>query len=253
MSRGRSNISSVNRNCAKPAIIITCEHASNHLPAEYRDWFHGAGRVLASHRGWDPGAIDLARSLAVAWRAPLFRGTVTRLLVELNRSPHHRDLFSKFSRAATPKERESLLQRYYRPYQRRIEKCITQSLRSAPWVCHLSVHSFTPELHGVHRKVDVGLLFDPRRSEETTLCHAWARRLATADPNLRIRFNEPYRGWEDGLTTCLRTRFPAAHYRGIEIEINQAIPTGNPATWEILKKNILSSFPHLRSQDDGNL
>jgi predicted N-formylglutamate amidohydrolase len=35
--------------------------------------------------------------------------------------------------------------------------------------------------------------------------------------------NEPYLGTDDGLTTHLRTVFPAAGYAGIEIEVRQGL------------------------------
>ena len=42
----------------------------------------------------------------------------------------------------------------------------------------------------------------------------------------KIRFNYPYLGKADGLTTYLRKKFPA-NYTGIELEINQKYATGN--------------------------
>jgi predicted N-formylglutamate amidohydrolase len=41
--------------------IITCEHASNRLPEKWAHLFEGAQDVLETHRGWDPGAIQIAR------------------------------------------------------------------------------------------------------------------------------------------------------------------------------------------------
>ena len=47
----------------------------------------------------------MAEPLAKALAAPLF--TVTRLLVDCNRSPGHRQLFSEFSRTLSPEERQA--------------------------------------------------------------------------------------------------------------------------------------------------
>jgi predicted N-formylglutamate amidohydrolase len=73
----------------------------------------------------------------------------------------------------------------------------------------------------VERKVGIGLLFDPDRSSEAALCENLLAQLQVRLPAMRIVFNEPYKGIDDGLTTYLRTVFPDDRYSGIEIEINQ--------------------------------
>jgi predicted N-formylglutamate amidohydrolase len=45
------------------ALLLTCEHGDNRIPREYAALFEGTKDVIASHRGWDPGALDCARSL----------------------------------------------------------------------------------------------------------------------------------------------------------------------------------------------
>jgi len=46
--------------------LITCEHGGNRIPARYRPLFACHGALLASHRGYDPGALALARDFASA-------------------------------------------------------------------------------------------------------------------------------------------------------------------------------------------
>ena len=41
-------------------ILVTCEHAGNRIPAEYRSLFRGASALLRSHRGYDPGLFPVA-------------------------------------------------------------------------------------------------------------------------------------------------------------------------------------------------
>src|SRR4030081_1301042 len=62
--------------------IITCEHGGNRIPAPYRRLFRGRRVLLDSHRGYDPGALVMARALARAFRAPLVTSTISRLLVD---------------------------------------------------------------------------------------------------------------------------------------------------------------------------
>jgi len=47
--------------------------------------FRARRRLLDSHRGHDPGALAMARSLARSLDATLLAATVSRLLVALNR------------------------------------------------------------------------------------------------------------------------------------------------------------------------
>ncbi|MBE0617753.1 MAG: N-formylglutamate amidohydrolase, partial [Proteobacteria bacterium] len=98
-------------------LICSCEHGGNRVPAQYRALFTGAEEVLESHRGWDVGALTLAEDLARRFGAPLCAARVTRLLVELNRSPGHPRVFSEFSRGLDSDERQRVLDGYYFPHR----------------------------------------------------------------------------------------------------------------------------------------
>jgi predicted N-formylglutamate amidohydrolase len=218
-------------------LIVSCEHGGNRLPAPYRALF--PPRMLESHRGYDPGALALARDFAGAYGAELAYSTVSRLLVELNRSMGHPQLFSPVVPAEA---RSDLLERYYRPYRARVEASVARALRRGKRVVHLSCHSFTPRLCGVRRRADVGLLFDPRHPTEAELCTIWHRRLRAMDAGLQVRRNYPYRGWSDGLTTHLRRRFGTPSYLGIALEVNQKYPRANGAKWRALRRTLVESF-----------
>lgn len=201
------------------AVIVTCEHAGNRVPARWRDGFDRAGRILDSHRGYDRGALPLARALARRLDAALCFSTVSRLVVDLNRSEGHPAIFSRF----VPRRdsvRQLILNTCHRPYRRRVHELVDARLAAGELVLHLSVHSFTPRLAGKTRRADIGLLYDPARSPERALCSAWQRELAR-QPGVRVRRNYPYRGTSDGLTTHLRRCYSARAYVGIEIELNQ--------------------------------
>ncbi len=218
-------------------LLITCEHGGNEVPAPYRRLF--SERALQSHRGYDAGALTLARDFARAFGAELAYSTVSRLLVELNRSIGHRQLFSP---SVPPSVRQDLLKRYYYPYRSKVESNVAETVRRGKRVIHLSCHSFTPRLNGERRRADVGLLFDPRRRGEAELCRAWQRELRQSAPQLRVRRNYPYRGYNDGFTTYLRTRFSASQYVGVELEVNQKFPKGNASAWRSLRRQLVASF-----------
>ena len=224
------------------SIVVTCEHATNRIPARYRSQFAGRGRLLRSHRGYDPGALALARDLARLCGAPLLAAGASRLLVDLNRSPRHPRLFSGITRALDPAERERILEEHYRPHRMRVEEAVSLRLRGPGRVVHLAVHTFTPRLRGTTRRIDVGFLYDPARRPEAEFCARWLARLARLDPKLRLRRNAPYRGVQDGLVTALRRGRPASRYLGIEIEVSQRFPRGDPRAWRRLRRRIAESL-----------
>lgn len=199
-------------------LVLTCEHGGHAVPATYRPLFVGAEAVLSSHRGWDPGSLPLARWLARNLGAPLQASTVSRLVVDLNRSETHPAVFSDFTRTLPGLERERLLQRHHRPHRQDVLERI--AAEAAP-VLHVAVHSFVPVLDERPRDFDVGLLYDPGRSLERRLAAAWCQRLRALQ--WPTRRNAPYRGVSDGLTTWLRTRFVDSRYAGIELEVNQRV------------------------------
>lgn len=202
-------------------LLLSCEHGGNRVPRAYAKLFATgpAKSALAGHRGVDLGALEVARALSRRLEIPLVATTVTRLLVDANRSPGHPKLFSEFAKSLSRADRETLVARHYRPHRERVYAEIDKL--SPRRVVHIAVHSFTPVLDGVRRNADIGLLYDPRREPERRLCDRWAAALRGLDPTLRVRRNYPYRGTSDGLTTALRRDYPPARYAGIELEINQ--------------------------------
>lgn len=205
------------------AVLVTCEHGGHEVPAGYEELFRGARETLASHRGWDAGALDLAQRLARSLSAESRFATVTRLLVDLNRSPHHPRVLSEFTRPLSRSERAALLAEHHGPYRDAVEADVARLVRGDRSVLHLGIHSFTPSLNGKVRRPDLALLYDPAREEERWLCHAWAQSLRARFPGWVIGRNDPYRGASDGLTTWLRRRHPGEHYLGIEVEVNQRL------------------------------
>lgn len=203
------------------AVLVTCEHGGNHVPEAYRPWFAGAGEALSSHRGWDAGALALARTLSAALGAPVRSATVTRLLVDLNRSPHNPRVFSEYTRGAPREEKGRLLADWHAPYRAGVEEAVAREVAAGRTVLHLGVHSFTPSWNGAPRRPDVALLYDPARPAERALCAAWVEALKDRLPGLRPHRNDPYRGASDGLTTWLRRRNPEGRYLGIEVEVSQ--------------------------------
>lgn len=213
--------------------MLTCEHGGNLIPAPFAHLFDGRRRLLDSHRGFDPGALELAGRLAADLRVPLTFALVSRLLIDLNRSLDNPDLFSAITRDLPPKSRRAIISAHYTPYRSHITRQI-RSLARGSSVLHLSVHSFTPVLRGRRRTADIGILFDPARPREVAAADRLRRAIKFTNPRLAVRNNYPYLGTDDGFTTHLRTLFPDRRYAGIEIEINQRFPRGPSASWNRL-------------------
>lgn len=183
---------------------------------------------MASHEAYDYGAANLARCLARKIHAPLFLGTISRLLIDLNRSPTNRkSLFTPYSRMLGQDERKLLLQKYFQPYRQKVESAVNAIVSGGKPVLHVSVHSFSSVKRGKIRNADVGLLYDPARKREKDICGFIVKLLKEEIIALRVRKNYPYQGKTDGFTSYLRQRHPEKLYVGIEIEINQDLLLNN--------------------------
>jgi predicted N-formylglutamate amidohydrolase len=203
--------------------LLTCEHGGRDVPAEYAPLFRNHAATLASHRGWDAGALQVFERLAPDIADAAFAATTTRLLIDLNRSLHHPRVFSEITRPLPSATRAEIVARWWRPWRESVARTVAAWLASGRGAWHISVHSFTPELHGKIRTADIGLLYDPARVAERDFCIRWQALLA--ERGWRVRRNYPYLGAADGHTSALRKQF-GDRYAGVELELNQALCPG---------------------------
>ena len=227
-------------------LFLTCEHAGNVVPEEYAPLFVGHEHLLPTHRGWDPGALKLAREMAARFAAPLYCDETTRLLADLNRSFGTPDLHSEATRHLGKAQRRRLLESHYFPHRRRVDAALAEAVATATAagdrVVHIASHSFTPELKGHVRTADVGMLYDPRRPGEVGFVTAWIEALRAMDPVLRLRRNYPYLGASDGVCQVMRRRYPPPAYVGIELEVNQRyVEAGGPA-WPKIRRTLIETL-----------
>ncbi len=229
--------------------LITCEHGGNHIPARYQHLFHDQRMLLDSHRGYDPGALTVAMGLARRLAAPLVASTVSRLLIDLNRSVGHPRLYSEATRQALAEVRRQILEQYYRPYRSAAERLVRDAVAGGRRVIHVSCHSFTPDLAGKVRDADIGLLYDPARAGEADWCARWKTCLKACAPEFKVRRNYPYAGKGDGLTAYFRMRLSPIEYIGIELEVNQKHVFRAGLHWEGAREAIIESLAGMIESD----
>jgi len=200
-------------------LVITCEHASPEVPAEYA----GLGvppEHLHDHIGWDIGAAAVTAELARQLDAAAVLSPVSRLLVDCNRDLSDADLMPADSCGVAipgnariePAERDERLRRFYAPYH----DAVDATLATHPEALLLSVHSFTPALHGRRRPFDVGVLFDAFDDLARELSEA------VSAAGFAVRLNEPYSGL-DGLIFSARAHGQRHGLRYVELEINNRL------------------------------
>jgi predicted N-formylglutamate amidohydrolase len=202
-------------------IILSSEHETDAVPNQYAHYFAPHQALLQTHRSIDFGASAIASALQQSFNCQLITATITRLIIDCNRSLTDPHCFSEISESFSEKEKKALIKTYYLPYRNKIIKHIEEQLTLGHVVWHLSIHSFTPILNGITRTTDFGLLYDPKRLIEKEVVLKWQRNLQSRS-DFQVRLNYPYKGNADGLTTHCRELFPE-NYVGIEVETNQAL------------------------------
>jgi predicted N-formylglutamate amidohydrolase len=172
--------------------VLVCDHASNRIPQRLGSLGLDAPQ-LADHIAWDPGAAEVARSLAAELDAPLVLSGYSRLVIDCNRPLGHPGSMAAESagvpipgnRGLSPEDRARRVAALYRPYHNAVGGLL-DSRRERPTLL-LSIHSFTPVLNGRARPWHVGVSHgrDPR------LAALLLEALAPAG-HLRVGDNQPY-------------------------------------------------------------
>ena len=218
--RGETTFDIINPDGKFP-LVLTCEHASYFVPAEYNNL--GVSEAeLRRHIGWDIGARTVVESVARRLDAPAVCSGYSRLLIDCNRDLDDYDLIVEQS-DGTPipgniqlseAEREKRLAEFYQPYHDAIDRLIRQ--KEQPQVRLLSLHSFTSSLNGQDRPFDIGILFD----QYADLAEQLGQHLQAA--GYRVRNNEPYSGY-DGLIFSARSHGERHRLVYLELEMNNSL------------------------------
>ncbi len=227
----------ITRDSAGSAIVLACEHASAHIPEEFKD-LGLSDEARYSHAVWDPGAGAVATAMSSLLDAVLVEATVSRLVYDCNRPPNAPDAMPERSEAfAVPgnvdlsgTERARRTVTYYEPFRAALAERMAR--RSFPIL--ITIHSFTPVYDGVPRGVEIGILHDvDARLADAFLTTAATHCAAT------VERNTPY-GPADGVTHTLITHAIPNRHLNVMIEIrNDLIAT---ATQQIAMAKTLASW-----------
>ena len=174
-------------------IVLLCEHASNHIPAEYAG-LGLAPDALERHIAWDIGAAAVTRQLSVLLDAPAFLGTTSRLLIDLNRPLDAPSSIVTRSEATDipgnldldRAERDHRARRIFRPFHTWVSHHLDRRQHAGRPVRLVSIHSFTPIFLGVERPWDGGVLFDRAQAFGTRVVNGLRQ------AGLNVEANVPY-------------------------------------------------------------
>lgn len=215
--------------------IISCEHGGNKIPDFAKHEIFIPEKILNSHKAYDKGACSIAIKLGELLGKKPIINTYSRLVIDFNRSLHHKNIFSKYSKNIKSEIRDQLVKEYSN-YRQVLEKKIKVE------TIHLSVHSFTPIMNGIKRNCDFAVLYDPINVKERQIAIQIKRELTKV--GIRCRLNYPYQGKADGLTTFFRKKIGKGYY-GLELEFNQSIVTNWDKVLRILtvvERNVQKSL-----------
>lgn len=215
--------------------VIVCDHASNRIPEKYGTLgLTPTERV--SHIAWDPGALSVSNQLSELLDAPLVQSTVSRIVIDCNRSTDAPDLIWTLSEATRiaanenldPAERQYRIEQFHRPYHAAIEALLEARREAGQETILICLHSFTPVYNGVERPWPIGLI----HGTDTAYTQALFDALAADAPGLNIGWNEPYAAL-NGVTLTLERHGDGRGLAATMIEIrnNEILEPAGVALW----------------------
>ncbi len=181
---------------AELPVLLVCDHASNSIPPEFSQ-LGMSDELLATHIGWDIGAAEVSKALALALQVPVVQASNSRLVVDCNRRLDDPTAFPQFSDGVAVPGNQNLsdAQRrvradsFYWPYHHAIRDQIRGLEALAPAPAIIAVHSFTPEMEGVQRPWHIGALWD----KDSRIAKPFMQ-LLRARGDVVVGDNEPYSG-----------------------------------------------------------
>jgi len=177
-------------------VLIVCDHASNCVPRVLGQLGLGL-RQFDEHIAWDVGAAQVARRLAGQLNARAIFSGYSRLVIDVNRRVDDVGAIPALSDGIlvpgnlglSRAEREQRIESLFQPYHEVIATTLKALSHGDAVPVLVSIHSFTPFLHGLFRPWDIGVLWDKDPRIPIPLMAALRQH-----PNLTVGDNLPYSG-----------------------------------------------------------
>ncbi len=214
-------------------LVLSCEHAVDTIPDKYRDLFQKPLSSRLQKKAMDHGALNITKQISQILHCDFTQNSVSRLLIDCNRSLANKRCFSKYSNTLSEAEKQTLIDQYYTPFRQQTKALIDQHIEANRQVLHISIHTFSPILRGFRQNAGIGLLYDTKRHGEKEVARIWHGLLLQETPSYRIRYNYPFPGNSDSYTKTLRHTYAEKDYLGIEMEVNQALLKTSTAINEV--------------------
>ncbi len=243
---GQINPVIVDNSKGKSQFIFLCDHASNRIPDQYNNLGLNKEELL-THIAWDPGSLAVAQILSKEFDAPIVRSTISRLVIDVNRSRKADDLIPAISENTKisgnenidAEERNKRIKLYHKPYHEMINMLIDDRQKEGIKSIIIAVHSFTPIYNNIPRPWPIGLIpcQDDRFSKQFFMT------LKENNSNMNIGWNEPYAA-RQGVFYTMHKHADLRQLEGSMIEIRNdeiADPKGVNRWAKIIQKALLVS------------
>ncbi|KGB26048.1 hypothetical protein AtDm6_0327 [Acetobacter tropicalis] len=201
--------------------VLVSDHAGRAVPSYLGDLGVSA-EDRARHIGWDIGIDGVGRALAQKLQAVLIEQVYSRLVIDCNRAPGHPTSIVKISDGTPVPTNHALTaeQIAYRedtilhPYHARITQELDARLKAGRPTVVVALHSFTPEMGGLKRPWQVGLLHNHDKRLAVLLMELLRKE------GLTVGDNEPY-ALTDTSDYTVPTHGEKRQLPHVEIEIRQ--------------------------------
>lgn len=174
--------------------VLTCDHASPRLPRRLGDLGLTTEQRL-DHIGWDIGAAEVARRLALAIDAPLVLTGYSRLAIDCNRPPGVPSSIPALTGGVTvpgnlnldDSSRTAREEALFHPYHRAVAGLLDRRHAAGRRSVILAIHSFTPDL-GPARPWNIGITY----GRDRRLAGRLIEELRRGWPEIHVGDNLPY-------------------------------------------------------------
>lgn len=213
--------------------VFVCEHASNRIPACYNN-LGVSEAVRLSHAAWDIGALELGQMLSQRFDSPLIASTVSRLVYDCNRAPESATAIVVRSEdddvpgniELEDAQRTQRVASVYLPFANQLAAVLDKRSARHIETILVTVHSFTPFMHGQKREVEIGVLHDTDSRFVDEILNT------TKQAEYKFERNQPY-GPDDDVTHTLTKHAQPRQLRNVMLEVRNDLLLNSEAIAKI--------------------